>query len=585
MITENSKFTIGVTGHRDLLTEELPQIKQNLIEKLQSIKDHLPNTEIRVLTGMADGADRLVADVALECGFSVEAILPMPIEVYKDDFDDESFADLQSYYDNDNFYATESVYSTTVNFSQSFGQSEKNQCYAEMGQELIDRSILLVCLWDGQNAAEEGGTSDILLRFLDSGRFDDGISDININKIEEALDPQVHSLAKLILWQPVNRKKNQSLICNNFELKTLVADLIHHELLSLPELPNQFCQQLSQLDLYNSSYNEMPDADKNVYDNRLTAKIDWLDKPTEQHTDAMDVAFVKADNIAMFHQKSSDKQFKLFAYMAASMGIFFLVYAKIVAAKIFIILYALLFIAGLFLFKKTAAQNCFTGHLTSRIIAESYRVRIFLALAGVDVKLPVEKLFKLSGVKQFSGFNWINWILKPLNYKPVHHDAAIDKLAVDYTIEHWIGDQADYFDKKTSMLAIQHHNLEKIKTILLTASFLAAIALIFFKESLVSMIIAGDFSTKALLVFLMGLLPLLLGIWEIYQGKMAIKELHWQYKNQSLLFRTAYTKIKKTTSIKRQKKIIFELGEYSLMEIYLWSIHRYHREHEPPSAG
>ena len=199
--------------------------------------------------------------------------------------------------------------------------------------------------------------------------------------------------------------------------------------------------------------------------------------------------------------------------------------------------------------------------------------------------MPVEKLFKLSGVKQFSGFNWINWVLKPLNFKPVHHASAIDELAVSYTIEHWIEDQAKYFAKKTTMLAEQHHNLEKIKTVLLTASFLAALALIFFKPSLASTIIAGDFSTKTLLVFLMGLLPLLLGIWEIYQGKMAIKELHWQYKNQSLLFMTAYKKIKKTKSIKHQKKIIFELGEYSLMEIYLWSIHRYHREHEPPSAG
>ena len=585
MISENSKFTIGVTGHRDLIDDEYSLIKQNLTDIFNAIKQRLPNTEVRLLSGMADGADRLVADVALLCGMTVEAILPMPIEIYKDDFDEASFSELQAYYENENFYATESVYSTTVDFSQPLEQSQKNQCYAEMGQELIDRSILLTCLWDGQNAAEEGGTSDILLRFLESGRFDDGIEQIDICKADETLDAQIHSVAKLILWQPVNRIKNETKTCEDLNLQILIADLPHHKCLSLQEFPEQFCLQLYQLDCYNVSYNELDNSAKNVYDNRLTANIDWLDTPTKQHTDAMDVAFVKADNLAMHHQKFSDKQFKIFAYMAASMGICFLVYAKIVAAKIFIILYALLFIVGLFIFKKAAKQHSFTGHLTSRIIAESYRVRIFLALAGVDVKLPVEKLFKLSGVKQFSGFNWINWVLKPLNYKPVHHARNIDELAVDYTIEHWIEDQANYFSKKTKMLAEQHHHLEKIKTILLTASFLAALALIFFKQSLVTMIIAGDFSTKSLLVFLMGLLPLLLGIWEIYQGKMAIKELHWQYKNQSLLFKTAYKKIKATRSIKHQKKIIFELGEYSLMEIYLWSIHRYHREHEPPSAG
>ena len=28
-----------------------------------------------------------------------------------------------------------------------------------------------------------------------------------------------------------------------------------------------------------------------------------------------------------------------------------------------------------------------------------------------------------------------------------------------------------------------------------------------------------------------------------------------------------------------------QLGKDSLMESYLWAIHRYHREHEPPGAG
>jgi hypothetical protein len=27
------------------------------------------------------------------------------------------------------------------------------------------------------------------------------------------------------------------------------------------------------------------------------------------------------------------------------------------------------------------------------------------------------------------------------------------------------------------------------------------------------------------------------------------------------------------------------LGRDSLMESYLWTIHRYHREHEPPTGG
>jgi len=33
------------------------------------------------------------------------------------------------------------------------------------------------------------------------------------------------------------------------------------------------------------------------------------------------------------------------------------------------------------------------------------------------------------------------------------------------------------------------------------------------------------------------------------------------------------------------RKIIRDLADKALIEIYLWSVHRYHREHEPPAAG
>jgi hypothetical protein len=34
----------------------------------------------------------------------------------------------------------------------------------------------------------------------------------------------------------------------------------------------------------------------------------------------------------------------------------------------------------------------------------------------------------------------------------------------------------------------------------------------------------------------------------------------------------------------RREDLLVELGSNSLMEIYLWAIHRYHREHSPPTA-
>jgi hypothetical protein len=111
------------------------------------------------------------------------------------------------------------------------------------------------------------------------------------------------------------------------------------------------------------------------------------------------------------------------------------------------------------------------------------------------------------------------------------------------------------------------------------------ILLILFKKFLVGTTLVGSLDLKTLVVFLMGLLPFWLGVWEIYQGKMAVKELLWQYRNQSKLFSLMSARIKYSRSIEEKQRILAELGERSLTENYLWTIHRYHREHEPPTAG
>jgi hypothetical protein len=89
---------------------------------------------------------------------------------------------------------------------------------------------------------------------------------------------------------------------------------------------------------------------------------------------------------------------------------------------------------------------------------------------------------------------------------------------------------------------------------------------------------------KNVLTFCSGALAVVLGVWELRQNKMAVQELLWQYRNQLSQYQRARTQLQRITSRGRRDEILEELGENSLMEIYLWAIHRYHREHAPPSA-
>jgi len=92
-------------------------------------------------------------------------------------------------------------------------------------------------------------------------------------------------------------------------------------------------------------------------------------------------------------------------------------------------------------------------------------------------------------------------------------------------------------------------------------------------------------SLEQLLTFVIGLLAVILASWELHQNKMATRELLWQYRNQLKHFSRARAQLARTFAAGRRLEILAALGKDSLMESYLWTIHRFHREHEPPGRA
>src|SRR5690348_8176340 len=90
-----SPFVVGVSGHRDLHVDFLEDLRGAVAAFLKELRRRLPDSEVRVMAGMASGADLLVAETALELGMPVDAVLPMPLAHYAADFDPNSFASLK----------------------------------------------------------------------------------------------------------------------------------------------------------------------------------------------------------------------------------------------------------------------------------------------------------------------------------------------------------------------------------------------------------------------------------------------------------------------------------------------------------
>ena len=146
-------IVVGVTGHRDLRSEDLASLTDAVTRVLTALRARYPHTDLVVLSSLAEGADRLAARVALDLGLRLVAAIPLDDEDYKKDF--SSAASLAEYD------------ALVVRAERSFvvpdpsGRPRKRpECYARLGAYVARHCHLLLALWDGRATNRTGGTAE-----------------------------------------------------------------------------------------------------------------------------------------------------------------------------------------------------------------------------------------------------------------------------------------------------------------------------------------------------------------------------------------------------------------------------------------
>jgi hypothetical protein len=577
-------FRIGVTGHRDILPDDVEGAREKSRELLSTIKSSMPATRITVISGLAEGADRIFAEAALALNMSVEAVMPMPLNYYKNDFDEASSAELDRILDLEAVQCIELPLTPGLDADDNnWPEGARNTLYANLSADLRRRSNLLVAFWDGKFKNLTGGTDDTLVRYLDavSGQNDAAI------ELTDAGGEQLNG-GLLAYWIPTRRissdEPSSAWIGTNLPCWLAASGEQYRQ---WPDQPDDFHQELTEFDRFNQQYLELSQSDSlQSYGNLLDGCADTLKQEAQQFKPS-DQAYVMADSLALYFQARSDRLFKWFSLMTALMGFLFLVYAKLAAVQILLVAYLALFFGGVYLHKRGGKRQWFTRHLVYRCLAETMRVRFFLDLVAARDGANIHTLLETTGINKFRGFSWIRHVLQSTN--PVTDLSAMETAAaedrIDLARRLWIEDQANYFERKTHQLHLHHQKLERIKKWVIWGLIAATVGLVFFKKFLLGIELGGHLSLKTLIIFLMGLLPFWLGVWEVYQSKMAVKELMWQYRNQSDNYSSTNRMLQNSTSVEYQKGLIARLGQTSILENFLWIINRYHREHEPPVAG
>lgn len=143
---------IGVAGHRVLA--DLDKIREGIDRAIRRVEQLHPGRELGVMSALAEGADRLVAEAILARADSwLIAVLPLPAEEYATDF---TSADSRSGF--------ERLLSRADEVIVMKPRATRDESYESAAHYVVGHCDILVAIWDGKNAQGRGGTAETIAR-------------------------------------------------------------------------------------------------------------------------------------------------------------------------------------------------------------------------------------------------------------------------------------------------------------------------------------------------------------------------------------------------------------------------------------
>jgi len=154
-------YVIAVTGHRDLRPQDLAALREEVRKVLVGIRARVGSTPLLLLSGLAEGADQLVAEIALELGVPLGAVLPMPLDIYRVQMPEAAQKKL------DELLAlaqlrVELPHEGCTPEQLRTSNDALAECYEALALFLVRHGQALIALWDGKHSDKPGGTCRVV---------------------------------------------------------------------------------------------------------------------------------------------------------------------------------------------------------------------------------------------------------------------------------------------------------------------------------------------------------------------------------------------------------------------------------------
>ncbi len=527
----NSPFVVGVCGDTNLDLGQLTTAIDGATRFLRDLGQHLPDTRVRVLVDSSNNVGLAMASAASALGVPVDVRCNAPGEVFDD--------------------------------------------------LLIRRSNLLLVMWDGRLSGTCGQPGEVVCRFLGiQVARDQGADSCQIVMADD--DPE--SVERPVFWVPAGQHRGAAARdCQPCFLLAAGDDFLQVQ----RKMPATLQRELADLNEFNAEFARLNSQGSLALSESLRIDENSVIAPEiAPALENIDAQYVKADSLAIHNQRRSDRLFDLFGVMAFTMGLAYLTYEKITESRLLLIAYVFVLITSVLAYHFLHEKRWFGKHLAYRALAETLRARFYLTLAGIDHRMCAGELITLAGIDKFLGFSWIRFILDSIESAPgeAFHSNETFSSHARLVDQEWVDTQYRYFARKVAKMEKESRRVKHLKSAVLLVILMVISAMFIFGDVLDHVDARLGLPVKNVMTFCMGFLAVLLGVWELRQNKMATRELLWQYRNQLSLFARAKMQLAQVRVRSGRDDLILELGKNSLMEIYLWAIHRYHREHAPPTG-
>lgn len=557
-------YFIGISGHRALRESDRPVLEDAVRDVLDELRVRLPETALVLLSPLAEGADRLVAQIALKMGLRLHVVLPMSVAEYVHDFPSE-----------DSRSEFESLLSQAelVHEIASLPESKRVDLYRRSGEYVARHSQLLLALWDGQPADQAAGTSAIVdwrLRVLPQStpsalQPPDAIDSGPVyhfwsprGSAESASPPG--TLRKLfpvgrtgeVLPESVYHQLDRAI--NHFNADALWAE---------GELAENIAKSRAQL---------LPDDLAGT----LPLPFRWTRE-----------AHAIADTLAVFFQRRT-LLFHRWIYVCVLLAVLtYEICGQVIHREALgLLLYPLILALAFGLVnhvRRREFQNRFHDY---RALAEGLRVEFFWNLAGLE--RPVEQFYLR---RQRAEMSWIRRALRVCWSASGGDEIAGRTVRLDLVRDYWIKNQQEFFARKTPIEKSREHRYKlAIRGSLLVGLLLALCigAILAIPNELGAEMkswLRNDSWLEGALIMATSLPIVIAALLHSYRERIGLHSHVKQYEALASLFGKAWKKINDSETKMtedEQRSLIEELGKEALVENGDWYLVRRDRPLQVP---